>query len=380
MPIYETIYQDFHNTTLKNKLKPIICPNCEGEFVCYGECETCLRNRAYNREYLETHSFVFDKCFRGYHNDEHNLFKVLPLRLPTEHPRLYYGIELEVEFDNGVVSVYDRDDDYYDDENDNWEIQADLDKFSEITDGMFVYERDGSLDNGVELISRPTSYAFWTHQDTVDKLEKGLEFLRSKGALIKQPDSNGFHIHLSRKFFNSKESAEDRRKAFEDFDWLFQKFQPELERLGGRKYTSYCASKADKLKRRVDDLDMGFGTGSCINASLKCKIKKGGDLPYDDHYSSVNLRDNTIEARVFKSTTDYKEVLARIEIVRNFAHTVRDGGIEQTLASILHTKDNKFLDEHISKVSLQARKANVEFDLNKVCDDEVEVHANKKNY
>lgn len=382
MSLYNNIYYDFKDTTLKGKLKPITCPKCKEEGCNWsGECETCLANQAYNREYIETHLFIYDKNYQGYHDSFHDRFKGLYLRLPNEHPYLYYGIEIEVEFNSDYVRVYCQDDDYYDDvdsDNDNWEIQEILNKFSEITEGMFVYEHDSSLDNGVECISRPTSYAFWTHPDTVKKLEAGLEFLRSKGAYVKQPDSNGLHIHLSRKFFdNGQTNLPNRQTAYESFDWLFQKFQPEIERLGGRKYTHYCASKADKLKKSLID-DNYLVRNYNVEAEIKCKLKKGGRLPECDHYSAVNLTPKTIEARVFKSTTDYKEVLSCIELVRNMAHAVRDEDIKRTLDNILHTKDNKFLDEHIAKVKRQARKDKAEFDLERVCDNDIEINVVQK--
>ena len=383
MANYNNIYRNYKDTALKGKLKPILCPSCRANGNCYsGECETCLSNQAYNREYIETHSFIMDKKYRDYHYDAHDEFKSLVLRLPNEHPYLYYGIEVEVEFDKDTIQVYSSDDDYYDEDEYNEDeedrgIQDILDEFSEITEGMFVYERDGSLDNGVECISRPTSYAYWTHPDTVKRLEKGFEFLRSKGACIEQPTTNGLHVHISRKFFDYGDTKlEDRATAYESFDWLFQKFQPEIEKLGGRKYTRYCQSKAEKLRKSLVDDNWNMQAYN-VEAEIKCKLKKGGALPRGDHYSAVNLTDDTIETRVFKSTTDYKEILSYIEIVRNIAHTVREEDISKSLDDILHTKDNLFLDEHIRKVKTACRKNKEEFDLSKVNDDEIEVVVKK---
>lgn len=375
MANYNDIYQEFGRTSLNKKLKPITCPACKDNGLRYiGECETCLKNQAYNREYIETHSFIYDSSFEGYHDNYHDNFKSLPLRLPGEHPYLYYGIEVEVEFDRDCVCVGDCDD-YYDEDEDysNYDLGAILNKFSEITEGMFVYERDGSLDNGVEFISRPTSYAYWTDKKTVARLEKGFEFLRDRGAMIQQPDSNGLHIHISRKFFDSGQTKlENRDVAYESFDWLFQKFQPEMEKLGGRPYTHYCASKAEKLRKSILEDNYAMRQYN-VEAEIKCKLKKGGRLPQEDHYSAVNMTSRTIETRIFKSTTDYKEILARIEIVRNVAHAVREEDIKKSLNDILHTKDNLYLDEHIRKVRRECHKNKVEFDLEKVNDDVLEI-------
>lgn len=369
--------------SLKDKLKPIVCKSCSDNDLTVGDCETCLNNRAYNRDWLETHLFITDTNFQSYHSGSHDDFKMLPLHLPNEHPYLYYGIELEIEFDDCDVRIFDPDsDDYYDEDEEgyddsNWKIEEVLDRFSEITEGMFVYERDGSLRNGVECISRPTSYAFWTHPDTVKKLEDGLKYLREQGALWEQPDTNGMHIHISNKFFDKGETKlENRKMAYEGFDWLFQKFQTEIEQLGGRKYTQYCESKASKLRKSLLDDNYclrNFNT----ETQIKCTLKKGGSVACGDHYSAVNLSGATLEARVFKSTTDYKQVLANIELVRNFAHAVREENIEKTLNELLHTKDNLFLDEHIAKTRMALKKKGDTLDLEKLNDNKIEVVVEK---
>lgn len=373
---YINVYYDTVDGSLKGKLKPICCKSCQDNGERCGSCPTCLENQAYNREYMETHSFITDTNYQCYHYHGHDDIKSIPLRLPNEHPYLYYGIELEVEFDSGEVSVLDNDDDYYDE--DDRETSSDmeriLERFSEITDGLFVYERDGSLDNGVEMISRPCSYAYWTSEDTVKKLKEGLEYLVDNGAYVDQPTSNGMHIHISRKFFdNGNTHLACRGEAYKSFDWIFQKFQPEFEKLGGRKYTHFCESKADKLAKNLKE-DARFRYSSYgVDIEMKATLKKGGEVGCD-HYCSVNLGGRTIETRIFKSTTDYKQVLANIEIVRNIAHAVREENIEKSLDDLLHTKDNLYLDDLIRKTRQQCAKNHEEFDLNKMNDNKLEVN------
>lgn len=368
-------YANFYwngNSTLKANLKPVCCQSCSDSDLSVGLCKKCLENQAYNREWLETHTFIYDTTYRCYHYDGHDDFKQLPLRLPNEGNYLYYGLELEIEFDDDEVHIYDPRDDDYDDDDDNWKIQSIIDKASEIMDGMFVVEADGSLPNGVEFIFRPMTYGYLTSKDTVEKFKKFFEYLRSEGAYVNQPDTNGMHIHLSRKFFDrGRTRLERRNEAYQNFDWLFQKFQPEFELLGGRKYTDYCQSKAGKLCKALKD--EYFTRNFNAKLEIKATLNKGGEVPCGDHYSSVNLGRHTVEARIFKSTTDYKQMYANIELVRNLAHAVRDGDIEKPLNEILHTKDNMFLDEHISRVRLQSAKNGNKLDIDKVNDNKVEV-------
>ena len=204
-------------------------------------------------------------------------------------------------------------------------------------------------------------------------LKEGLEYLKDNGALSVQPTSNGQHIHISKKFFeHGSLNCTDLNTAYQNFDWLFQKFQPEIEKLGEREYTTYCRSKKMQAENEINNI-MRNNYNTNLELDIKGKLKKGGMFGREDHSLAVNSTDKTIEARVFKSTTDYKTVLARIEIMRNFAHAVREKDVEKTLNELLHTKDNKYLDEYIQKVRMQCKKNKEEFNLEKINTDELEL-------
>lgn len=363
---------------LQGKLKPSTCPSCAADgYSALGVCKKCLENRAWNREYMETHAFIYDDQVRRYHNDRHDNIKQLPLRLENEHPFLYYGAEIEVGFDSDITHVYQVESDDYDEEDTNGgeDIAYVLSEFSKITEGMFVYEEDSTLTNGVEFISRPCSYAYWTHPDTVKKLEKGFNFLKEQGAWVEQPLTHGMHIHLSQKFFRRGRMNVTTEEAKAEFNWLFQKFQPELEKLGGRKWTEWCEGKTDKARRSIANSLCGMDD---VEVEAKCRLKKGGELPYGDHRSAINSTDNTIEVRIFRSTVDYKQILANIELVRAFAHAVREQDIKLSLDELLHTKETKFLDEHVQKTRMKCKKNGEELDLTKVNDDEIEFVVERK--
>lgn len=358
MSIYTNII-NAHYPSLEGALKPQLCPSCRcGGCSNCGECAHCLRAYADNKEYLETHTFITDDCLGGYHTDAHDDIKCLPLRLPHEKPTLYYGIELEIGFDYDCVEVGDYDNDTLD---------AILEEFTRITNGLFVYEEDSTIQNGAEFISRPCSYAYWTHPDTITMLKNALEYLRDEGALVNQPDGHGMHVHISQKFFNN--STQHPAESIRNFDWLFQKFQPEIEKLAGRPYRDYCQSKIGMAQC---NLRTGYDGVQATHFVLR---KDNTSTPSDNHSYAVILSGPTVEARVFKSTIDYKTVLANIELVRNFAHASRHDIAELTLDNILHTKDNKFLDEHIQHVKMK-NKANYKLNLEKENTDEIEFTIN----
>lgn len=359
----------FYNLpSLKDKLKPILCKSCKDNDLCVGECKKCLENQAWNSEYITTHAFGVAPYFGEYHDYRHDYFKRTPLHLPNEHPYMYYGMEFEWEFDRSKVSVYRPNGDDPEHDDDNWRINEILDGFTEICP-LFVYEFDSSLGNGVEFISRPMSYAFWTHPDTIDMLTKGLNYLKSQGLLSIQPPTNGMHIHMSKKFF--KQGGVEENMAYKNMNWLFQKFQTQIELLGGREYTDYCQSAMGKIKYSINN--SYFKDRYNAEIETKVVIKKGANVPSGDHSCSVIMSGNTIEARVFKSTIDVEQIMSNLELVRNFAHAVRNGIDENaTFNEIVHTKDNIYLDKYMQKVKMTATKQGKAFDLDQKNTDKIE--------
>lgn len=361
-----TNYHDFIGFIPEKERLPETCKRCRDDgYSTTGVCERCASNQAKNREWLQTHAFVYDTHYRGYHYCDHKDFKRMPLRMADEYPYLYYGMEVEATFDEDGVSVY-----YEEDEDDYGTVIHDtLQEFSRITHGIAVYEYDSTVPNGVEIIFRPCSYAYLTDPEHVQWLKDGFEYLQSRGALIKQPTCNGMHIHISKKFFERGRQTVTAQSSYEGFDWLFQKFQPEFEKLCGREYTEWCSSKAKRVSEELKSTARNMGA----TVELEAKLKKGGQVPFDNHRACVNMTSETIETRVFASTVDYKQILANIELVRNIAHAVREENIELPLGEILHTKDNLFLDERIRKVQMECKKSGEPLDLGKVNDNEIKL-------
>lgn len=308
------------------ELRPITCDECRMDGCSVGACQRCMSNQIYNDNWVETHNFIVDTMITGYHdgNTYHNLLKATPLREEDEHPRLYYGLELEVTFDD--YGDYD-------------DIAC---EFARITNGIAVFEHDSSVDNGFEIIFRPISKRrAYREFGEGGAVRKGLKYLIEQGAEIHQPSTNGLHIHVSKKFFRSKG---DLSKSEVELNWLFQIFQPQLEQLCGREYYTYCQGDKENTEAQLRN------SLSSYISFTGAKLKKGKGLNFDDHHTAINERNDTIEARIFKSTLNANTILAYIELMSNFAYMARDGEPEgKTLDEILHTKENLYLDNHILK-------------------------------
>lgn len=360
---YEYYCRD-RNTTQQNPVKkhpdgwkPECCEYCAAE-GCYqrGNCEKCLKAQAENKELKETSLWVYDTRFSThfYHPGDHVQFKETVYRKKGEHPFLYYGVEHEVAFDPFRVS-----------ERDLPEIAK---TFIEMMKGRCVAESDSSI-FGIEFIYRPMSYNTIIDEEFRKDLKTGFQYLISKGAIIKQPENAGIHIHMSRKFFerNTKKNPEEINK---DLDWVFQYYQDEIEKVSQRKYTNYCQSKKGNVERFLR-----FGNVGVLESgiSLKAELTKSplvlGDRGGDYHHAVIAMRSNTIEVRSFKSTLDVNEFLSYVQFVRNTAHTVRNKSIEKiTFQDLLDAKDSPELDEYIRKL-----KKNKSLKTDKKIKDKIEV-------
>lgn len=298
-------------------------------------CPKCLKRQAEMMIEEETHLWVYDTMYRAYHPQEHKKFKRTKYRFQHEHPYLYYGIELEVLF------------------NDRTNINQITKEFIVATNGLFVAERDGSvadMGNGCEFISRPLSYAKWKSEEVHQLLERGVEVLKKYKAYDPQPNGCGLHVHMSLRFFeeNTKKKVKDIKA---DIDWMFQVFQPEMEKISQRKYTRYCASKQFRLRQIIQNSNYGFNLMPDIKISKgSCSLTQSMGSG-DTHHDCIIQTPKTIEVRTFNSTIKVEEILATIEFCRAIAHAARNMNLtkDTTLGDILSCKDSIYLDDFLKK-------------------------------
>lgn len=364
--------------------KHAICKTVEDGFV---EADDMRRNniQRYIEQYNERHPelldeeelkkvslFLTDNHRRGlseYHSTS-NEDKYRFLRCIDEpQQNLYYGIELEITFDDTKVDGYtgDRYDEYgdYDEEGDyddegnyipdyySFDVYSIAREFANRTKGLGVIEKDGSLAYGYsfEWISRALSFKAWNTPEVRKIMEDALDWLKEQGALINQPSGNGLHIHISRRFFEANNSESEVERAANDMNWIFQKYQKEIEQIGGRLFNNWCATEAMDIADRNRYSALRY-TGAEI---VKDMVK----LPYADHRRAFihSNSGNTYEARVFHSTLDFNKILAYIEFMRDIAHGARDNALEgKTFSQIIKYKKSPNLDNLVKGIRKEQRE------------------------
>lgn len=297
--------------------------------------------------------------------------KYCPLHLKDENPNWYAGIELEVTFDRDIVGStyegdrYDENGDYddegeYDDEGNlieeyGFDIYPIASEVARLSKGLFTLERDGSLEYGYsfEMVSRPLSKRAW-HCDTVVTILKDvLSYIKEQGGMVEQPEENGFHIHISRKFFEAN-TTRSNRAIERDLNWVFQRYQEEIETIGGREYNCWCQSAKMTMKQ-----DLINRYGDCIIKAQLSKDSHRVELPFGDHHRAFICSDSgyTYEARVFHSTLDYERVLACIEFMSDISHGARDNALEgKTFGQITKYKESPYLQNLIRKIKYEQKQ------------------------
>ncbi len=245
-----------------------ICYRCEGTYsreVYYSEgvCNSCNENN------------------RIIHNND---YKPLP---KFYGKGLHQGIELEI--DNG--NNFDL-------------VTKELHELSEDGD-LFYMKPDGSLPDGIEIVSHPMSLDFHKNNMKWDKImRKCLKHgWRSHNAYSGEEDKKiytcGLHIHVGKKHFTH------------------------LEKIKLAIFINTNKKYIEKIARRKSN---GYHAYKCIE---KNKIKDSS-CNYNSRYESLNwLNGNTIEFRMFRGTLKYNTFVATLEFVNAVCYFVKTINVHQ---------------------------------------------------
>lgn len=256
-----------------------VCDDCveyhdawnRGMECCSTSCESC--GDIFNTNYAS--DTICDGCLANNSNIQE--WDYVPairffhtIRTPvSRQPRsgLYMGIEVEVEC--GDDSPKD--------------IAGDL-AFSS-TDPWYI-KSDGSLDNGIEVVSHPIEIERWRTCNDMGWMRDAINMgCRSYGT-----DTCGLHVHISRTQFTKLHLWKILTLLAKNYEWT--------ERIGRRKTISAYAY-LDKLE---DFIDASYIIDKAISNVRGIR------------YSSVNMSNSeTVEFRLFRGTLSKSGLLRNID-------------------------------------------------------------------
>ncbi|MBP5135709.1 MAG: amidoligase family protein [Paludibacteraceae bacterium] len=202
------------------------------------------------------------------------------------------------------------------------------DAWSQKHGNVLVMEHDGSLDDGVEIISNPMSYRYWAQIE--EDFKRLLDNLADVGTRAWDGGcETGFHIHLSRSFFKNKQHL-GAFMAFIAMNYA------RIEELAGRCANSYCYGPWDWSYSRRQIIDRLKREGALMRPML---FEQLANADQDQRYDSINLyNDNTVELRMFRASLKYDRLNSYIRFALQavaFAEHIMHGDVEPTWSNFL---------------------------------------------
>lgn len=244
-----------------------LCERCRDEMHCCNNCGDYTRNE-YNCSNCD------DEC-------EYREQSLTPVRSereirrgPAAKNQLYLGWELETEAEGHSF-------------NDATRIMS--------TDATIGYKPDGSLDNGIEFVSSPMTWAYL--QDNREVLSNKLKKLSRLGFRSYETGTCGMHVHMSRAAFTQYHLYKFMRFIYGNKDFvksISQRKQHDLDQWATLESEDSRSNTALMRKARVID---GW------------------------RYSAVNTTNrNTVEIRIFKGTLKPESFFKNLEFLASLYH------------------------------------------------------------
>ena len=277
---------------------------------CYDDQSNAARNR---NKYIQDYSYKPSPDFFYHDNDS--------AYTPTAHKELpvaYFGVELEID----QRGSRDTEDPEYLAKHYSTEVEG-------FTDHFYI-KYDGSLNNGMEIVSHPHTYSSHYHLDLWKRI---MQIARSNGYTSHDACSCGLHFHISRNSLGRTRQEQDdtayKMVLMAEVMW------EDFVRFSRRTSFSYCHKHNVWVKS--DSFD-------------KFKDKTRGNM---SRHNAVNLSNtSTVEFRLIRGTINYNTFIASLQfvyMVRLLAMTLSSVSITNSTFSIfietaLRLGFNEFLE------------------------------------
>ena len=217
-------------------------------------------------------------CFEERNDDPIHSYYYKPEPIFHGDDPRYFGVELEID--------------------EGGEVKSKARSLLEIAnrEGEYLYiKHDGSLEDGLELVTHPMSRDFQLHEVAWVKIcKKAVEL----GYISHQATTCGLHVHVSRKAFGETEEQQD--SAIARVLYFFEKHWEELLKFSRRtpRQLERWAARNGNKDRPKEILDFAKKDGS------------------QGRYVCVNLQNqDTVEFRMFRRTLKPNTIFATLQLL-----------------------------------------------------------------
>lgn len=240
--------------------------------------------------------YAHSDCIHDYHYKPRQIFYgVNSVTSSSTNEEVYLGVELEMEFDSSDVN----------------DTAEKLVKSFSKNEELFHLEHDGSLDSGFELVTRPCTVEY--HKNKFPWNDICRVFANTSADAS---NSCGMHVHFNKRFFDDAKEVHTIKLLY-----LFERFWDNFVLFSRRKderaIRSYCAKYND---------DFSVKCSSEIPEKVRRSQERG-------RYFAINLQNqNTIEFRLWASSTLLKDILSTIEMCDFLVRYVKTATIKEVQA------------------------------------------------
>lgn len=191
-----------------------------------------------------------------------------------------------------------------------------------------VFEEDGSLDSGFEIITQPMTMSYI--REHKEDFRGICQLLNDHGFISHNAGSCGQHIHFSRNFFSDNDD-----KYVGNLLAFFERYKNEIYKFSRRDGTRWCKWVSDNA---------GYDSKYYKSTKILCDYAKSNT----GHGVAINLEhSNTIEIRVFRGTLKYETLMSNFEFVNALVHIVKEKPIRQiNFDKVVNFEGNEYIQNY----------------------------------
>lgn len=181
---------------------------------------------------------------------------------------------------------------------------------------LFVCERDGSIGNGVEIISQPMTWNYFDENQSIFK--ELLELCVNNGFDSHKGNKCGLHVHIGRKGLRQYNNIHlDETNTTINIDYILERYQKEFFKFSRR--TRYSWERWTTSYTGLIETENG---SDFIDKDLIKAIVKNNRR--NSRYVSLNLtNEKTIEFRFLRGTLKWSTFYISMNLIKNIVNEAK---------------------------------------------------------
>lgn len=206
---------------------------------------------------------------------------------------------------------------------------------------LFVYERDSSIGQGVEIISNPMTWKYFVNH--LDLFRDLLKTCIDSGFDSHNGNRCGLHVHIGRQSLQGKDFHDDsirESKVIANINFILEWFRDDIFKFSRR--TQYTFDRWSR--NRTSLIPVGNDNNLFID---KEEIKRINSYDTSNRYFMLNLTNNkTIEFRFLRGTLKWETFFISMNFIKNIVEQSRISNNAISLKQLLMYELNDELKQY----------------------------------